>query len=268
MGGTGHYRASVHNPVPPDPSQQPPSYFPPPYTPSDVPPPYGAPAPPPYGAPQPFGAPGPYQQFPGYPPPMPSPGPSGLAIGAFVASICGGPVLGTLLGFGLGIAALVQIRRRPQKGSGFAIAALVISSITLVLTIVVATGAVLSELRNRIDGIETVEATELKAGDCISEIDESTTVYDMPVVPCTQSHKAEVYHVFEFPAGAFPGLKAVEDESDERCGTAFEPYDTEENSDLEIYYLYPEDEVGWKLDRSVQCIAAAPVTPRTTSLVK
>ncbi|MFD1372179.1 DUF4190 domain-containing protein [Actinoplanes sichuanensis] len=202
------------------------------------------------------------------PQPMVASGPNGLAIGALVASICGGLGLGTILGFVLGISALVQIRRRPQKGFGLAVAALVISSITLVISIIGITGYIFDEMRNRAAGIEAVETTELKPGDCISSLDESSAVYDMPVVPCDKPHKAEVYHVFRFPAGAYPGEKAVEEESDERCGTAYEPYDTPENEDLEIYYLYPENAAGWNDDRSVLCIVAAPVTPRTKSIMK
>ncbi|MEV4281822.1 DUF4190 domain-containing protein [Actinoplanes xinjiangensis] len=196
---------------------------------------------------------------------MPS-GPNGLAIGALVAGICGGPGLGTLLGFALGIPALVQIRRRRQQGFGLAVAALVISGITLVIGVVAVTGIV-DEMRDRVAGIEDTDTTELEAGDCISSLDDSSRVHDMPVVPCTQPHKAEVYHVFRFPAGAYPGPAAVGEQSDERCATAFEPYDTPENEDLEIYYLFPEDETGWEQDRSVLCIASAPLEPRTRSLV-
>lgn len=200
-------------------------------------------------------------------PPPGQAGPNGLAIGALVAAICGGPGLGTVLGVGLGVAALIQIRRRPQKGAGFAVAALAVSSLTLVFTILVTTGLVLGALRDRITGVDTVGATDLRTGHCISDIDESVTVHDMPVVPCTQPHKAEVYHVFEFPPGVFPGRSAVAEESSRRCVTAFQPYDTSENSDLEVYYLFPEDAAGWAKDRSVQCIAAAPVVPRTGSIL-
>ncbi|GIF39077.1 putative secreted protein with PEP-CTERM sorting signal [Actinoplanes xinjiangensis] len=207
-----------------------------------------------------------YPPFPGYPPPVRS-GPNGLAIGALVASICGGPGLGTLLGFALGIPALVQIRRRRQQGFGLAVAALVISGITLVIGVVAVTGFILDEMRDRVAGIEDTGTTELEAGDCISSLDDSSRVHDMPVVPCTRPHKAEVYHVFQFPAGAYPGQTVVEEQSDERCATAFEPYDTPENEDLEIYYLFPEDETGWEQDRSVLCIASAPLEPRTRSLV-
>jgi hypothetical protein len=269
VSGARHYGATVHNQVPPDPSQQPvaPDAGSRPYAPPQ---PYAAPYAP-YAAsdlpPQPYAAPMPYPPFPGYPPPAPS-GPNGLAIGALVASICGGLGLGTILGFALGISALVQIRRRPQRGFGLAVAALVISSITLVISIVGLTGFILDEMRDRAAGIEDIDTTELKPGDCISDLDDSSRVYDMPVVPCTQPHKAEVYHVYRFPAGAYPGQAVIEEESDERCSAAFEPYDTAENEDLEIYYLYPENETGWKEDRGVLCIAAAPLEPRTTSLVK
>ncbi|WP_433796082.1 DUF4190 domain-containing protein [Actinoplanes sp. CA-252034] len=282
----------MHNQVPPDPTQPPPYGPLPPYTPSDLPPqaypgpqsfvpppsfenppPFGNP-PPPFESPQSFGNPPQsfgnpphFGPFPGYPPPPPPPGPSGLAVGALVASICGGPFLGTVLGFVLGIAALVQLRRRPQPGFGLAVAALVISGITLIISIGIVTGVVLSEVRDRVAGIEDVEATDLKTGDCISDLDDAERVFDMPVVSCIQPHRAEVYHVYQFPAGDFPGLAAVEEQSEERCGTAFEPYDTEENADLEVYFLFPESALSWRQDRSVLCLVEFP-TARTTPLVK
>ncbi|MFC4070110.1 DUF4190 domain-containing protein [Actinoplanes subglobosus] len=195
-------------------------------------------------------------------------GPNGLAIGALVASICGGPGVGTVLGFVLGSVALAQIRRRGQKGSGLAVAALVVSGLTLVLGVLIATGVILDDVRDRIAGIRDTGTVELQAGDCISSLDGATRVGDMPVVSCGQPHKAEVYHVFELPAGAYPGRDAVAAESTTRCGTAFKPYKTPQNADLEIYYLYPQDEDDWQQDHSVLCIAAAPIERRTTSLLE
>ncbi|MFC6567026.1 DUF4190 domain-containing protein [Actinoplanes utahensis] len=262
----------MHNQVPSDPFQQPAT-------------PYAAPAPhvPPYDpfAPQPYpgddlpheqyGPPSGYGPPPGYVPPEFAPypaqaGTNGFAIVSLVASICGGLVVGTLLGMGFGIAALVQIKRRPQKGRGMAIAGVVISSLTLVVTIAIVTTLIVDESRDRAAGITDVEATALKRGDCIREFDESTTVYDMPVVPCTQPHAAEVYHVFTLPSGPFPGEPAIEEESDDECGVAFEPYDTPQNEELDIYYLHPQRST-WSRDRGVTCIVVDPKGTRTTSIL-
>jgi hypothetical protein len=133
--------------------------------------------------------------------------------------------------------------------------------------VVVLTGVIPDEVRDRIAGITDVGTTELTAGDCISSLDGAARVHDMPVVPCTQPHKAEIFHVFRFPPGSYPGREAVAKQSGERCGTAFRPYDTPDNEDLEIYYLFPEDEAGWDEDRSVLCVAAAPFETRTTSII-
>lgn len=239
-----------------------------PYASSDLPPEsFGAPQP--YGHPQPYGPPPAFGQYPGYPPPAPAmlPGTNGFAIGALVASICGGLGIGTALGLAFGITALVQIKRRPQKGRGLAIAALVISGLSLVVTVAALTIAIIDEVRDDAAGIEDVDTTKLKPGDCIRSISESSRIYDMPVMPCDQPHAAEVYHVFTFPSGPYPGQSVVEKESEERCGAAFEPYDTPQNSDLEIYYLYPLSSDWWQ-DRGVTCIATDPSGTRTTSIVK
>ncbi|MDI6105442.1 DUF4190 domain-containing protein [Actinoplanes sp. NEAU-A12] len=189
-------------------------------------------------------------------------------MGALVASICGGLGIGSLLGIGFGIAALVQIKRRPQKGRGLAISALVISGLTLVVTIAVIIGAFINEARDSAAGIEDVDVAELKAGDCIGDVSESSAISDLPTMPCSQPHMAEVYHVFTFPSGSYPGSTAVVTESEERCSAAFEPYSTTQNEDMDIYYLYPRNVLDWQRDRGVTCIAVDPTETRTTSLVK
>ncbi|SDT79004.1 DUF4190 domain-containing protein [Actinoplanes derwentensis] len=267
----------MHNQPPSDPSQQPPSpaapqHFgppaPPQFDPATPHPPYAAGGVPPY-PPQPWGDPAPYGPHPAYPPPpVAAQGTNGFAIAALVTSICGGLGLGSVLGLAFGITALVQIKRRPQKGRGLAIAAVVISSLTMLLAIVAVTSVLIDKAKDKAAGIEDVDTTALKQGDCIRSIKESAAVYDMPVMPCTQPHEAEVYHVFTFPAGPFPGRTTIETEGETRCNAAFEPFLTPQNENMDIYYLYPRNTLDWARDRTLICIAADPAGPRTTSMTK
>ncbi|HWS35666.1 MAG TPA: DUF4190 domain-containing protein [Actinoplanes sp.] len=193
---------------------------------------------------------------------------NGWAIGALVISICGGVGIGTVLGFVFGLIALREIRRQPQKGRGLAIAALVISSLTAVLLLVGVGYGSTEEIRKSRAGIEDVDVTALKKGDCINEFDTTVRLYDVPVVACTQPHEAEVYLTFTFPTGPFPGVTAVEKQSEEACLQAFTPYDTTENADLDVYYLYPQNTGDWTKDRSVTCLAVDPSGTRTTPLTR
>jgi hypothetical protein len=82
--------------------------------------PYGAAPPPPgYGAPSPYG----YGQY-----PQPDRGFNGLAIAAFVLSF-----LCSIAGLICGFISLNQISRRQQRGRGLAIAAIVISIVSIVI---------------------------------------------------------------------------------------------------------------------------------------
>jgi hypothetical protein len=129
------------DPPPPPYGQQPypaaPAYGQPPYGQ----PPYGQP---PYQQPygqQPYsqqaGGQPPYQQpygqpYPGYGYPQPTGGTNGLAIASLVlAFLC------SLAGLICGIIALNQIRERQQSGRGLAIAAIVISSLSIVAAIAI-----------------------------------------------------------------------------------------------------------------------------------
>jgi hypothetical protein len=274
VGATGNYGATVHNQAPSDPvppQSSPP--FPPQSSPAQPFPPF-PPQPDPAQSfpPQPY----PVQPFPGQPypahpygqpawqPPQPE-RTNRFAIASIVFALVGLGV-GSVLGIVFGILALVQLKRRPQRGHGVAITGLVLS----VLSLLVGTGLLLAVIKaganDRAAGIDRVTTDRLEVGQCIRAVGESTEIYSMPVVPCDQPHEAEVYHVFTMDAGPFPGDAAVESESGERCSAALEPYLTPENESLEIVYLYPH-EGNWRQDRRVTCIAADTTTMRTTSIL-
>ena len=199
------------------------------------------------------------------PPPAMLPGTNGLAIVALVVSLCLGLGLGSILGLAFGIAALHQIKRRPQNGHGLAMAAVVISAITGLAGVIVAISVITDEVRDRAAGVTGTQADRLMPGDCIRDYDDTTGVSDLPVVPCSQPHEAEVYHVFTLPDGDYPGRAEVEEVSGEKCGAVFEPYDTVENEDIEISFLYPRD-IDWSRDQGVTCIAVDTGGTRTTSI--
>ncbi|MEU4620717.1 DUF4190 domain-containing protein [Actinoplanes sp. NPDC023801] len=241
----------MHNQVPPDPVPPAPGFPPPAYTPP--PPPFsGAPQsyPPPYGPP-------------GWQPPPREAGTNGLAIASL---LCG--VLGVCapLGLGFGIVALKQIKRRPQRGRGLAIAGIALSGLTLLFAVAVLAAAIFSDSSGPRTG--SVETYRLEAGQCIRALGSGSEVSTLPVVDCARPHEAEVYHVFMMPAGPYPGEGAILDESEQRCAAALKPYLTPGNEDLELSYLYPQ-RLNWeRQDRGVTCLAIDPKGTRTTSIMK
>jgi hypothetical protein len=119
--------------IPPD--YPPPAGYPPPF-------PYGSGYPPPYPPPG-YGAPG-YPGVPGYPGGYgmsPYNTTNTVAIGALVASImslplfamCAIGLLAALVGIGLGITALNQIKKTGQSGRGLAIAGIIIGALGTLL---------------------------------------------------------------------------------------------------------------------------------------
>jgi hypothetical protein len=161
-----------------------------------APPPYGEqptvsavpPAAPPYGQP---GAPGqPEYAPPGY---SPMPGPAepskGMAITALILSILGCTCIGALVAIPLAIIVLVRSKDGRNHGKGLAIAALIISVISLV-------GAAIGTyfLYDYAKDFKNVD--DLKAGQCITAkglTDESQTgVTQIKSVGCSSRHDGEV----------------------------------------------------------------------------
>ncbi|MET8855194.1 MULTISPECIES: DUF4190 domain-containing protein [unclassified Streptomyces] len=248
-------------PPPPGP-QQPEGQYPPPGTPPHPPAPY-----PRYPSPQgPFQQPpqspyaGPYQPWgQGYSPynrPVPF---NGLAIAALVLGIlCFLPAVGLVLG----IVALVQIKRRGERGKGMAVGGMVMSSIGVVLlALTVATGGA----RAFWEGFEDAaggsggSAFSLEVGECFDTPGGSLKglAIDVDKVPCTGGHDAEVFADFEMPEGDYPGQDAAADEADRRCYLLRNTYAMDSwavPGDVAVYSFTPTAQ-SWRTgDREVSCL--------------
>ncbi|UUN28537.1 DUF4190 domain-containing protein [Streptomyces sp. FIT100] len=239
--------------------------------------PYGQP---PAAGPQPGqpGQPGPYGQ-PGQPAPYagqqgwyggPQQKSNTLATVAFVMSIvCALPFVPLILG----IIALSQIRKRGEKGRGFAIAAIAIHGVTLGFYVLVAvfglTGALDEPKRDTSGQVTTPGSSnvqDIRKGDCFTTSDDlaeygdedgAQAAFSVRIVPCDQPHEGEAYAVFNLEDGPYPGTEKVASIADEKCaGTALTGYvgkAAKLPETLEVYYYHPES-AGWTLgDREVTC---------------
>ncbi|MFG2621377.1 DUF4190 domain-containing protein [Streptomyces sp. NPDC048507] len=238
--------------------------------------------PPPQPSPNPYGQPyGQQGQQPG-----PPPGPNGwyapppalpktnvLAVVAFVMSIiCAIPLVPLILG----IVALSQIRSRGERGKGFAIAAIVIHGLTILLY-----GAVLviglngglhgtaepkRDTSGQVTDSGSSKVNDIRAGDCFDTNGDLTEYQDkdgaqaspsVSVVPCAQPHEGEAYAVFDLPGGAYPGSDKVVAMAEEKCGgtllTDYVGNDPKLAAKLDVYYYFPQA-ATWTLgDRKVTC---------------
>jgi hypothetical protein len=173
-------------------------------------------------------------------------GTNGWAIAAFVLGILGGTILSVIFA----IVALFQTMDRRQRGRGLAIAALVISAAWIaVITSLIAYG--LSAQGT------SVQAVDLKTGDCVKDASESELPTWVKRVRCDRPHYGEVLAVLTLSdTPTYPGGEALRARSDE-CGPTFFDYapNSPEGPTFRVAVAYPTAD-GWANgERSVVCVA-------------
>ncbi|PYC78601.1 hypothetical protein C7C46_15985 [Streptomyces tateyamensis] len=166
------------------------------------------------------GAPSPWLPPGGSPPPGWDPrglrpqhsGTNGLAIASLVTglSCCLWPAA-----LGLGIGALVQLRKRHQRGKGLAIAGVALGLLGLLVGIVSTTLVV---VKGRISLTGKTKTTEqLRVGDCFTRSPFGSQVV---TVACDMHHDAEVAAVVHLSASSFPGSAAAQADAQQLCDAA------------------------------------------------
>jgi hypothetical protein len=115
-------------------------------------------------------------------------------------------------------------------------------------------------------GQGTVTATDVKMGDCLSEIPSDTKVLTVKTIDCAKPHAGEVFAVLQMPGGDFPGQSTIDTYAD-KCSPALASYSPSSMTDdsVQLYVLYPTAETWDQGDRAVTCIATLD-PPRSGSL--
>ncbi|MBP2454454.1 septum formation family protein [Mycolicibacterium lutetiense] len=152
-----------------------------------------------------------------------------------------------------------QFSALPEKSSALK---WVLLAVVVLVALVVAAGAVFYLARDR----GATEASQVRSGDCLTEIPDSSRVLYVKAVGCDQPHKGEVFAVLPLPDGEFPGDSAVVKYAD-RCAPALTEYAPDANSDsgIQLFVLYPTADSWQRGDRTVTCIATSK-NPRTGKL--
>ncbi|MFJ8945543.1 DUF4190 domain-containing protein [Streptomyces sp. NPDC102395] len=184
---------------------------------------------------------------------------NGVAIAALVLGVlCFLPAVGLILG----IIALVQIKKRGERGKGMAIGGAVLSGLGLALWILLlATGGGSAFMEGVKEGAARDTSLSLVKGDCFdvpgASFDEN--VYDVDKVPCAGEHDAEVFGVVPLPGDDYPGDGSVSDQAKDECWTLQSAYAMDSWSlteDVEVYHLTPTRE-SWEWgDREITCVFA------------
>ncbi|MFI1709726.1 DUF4190 domain-containing protein [Streptomyces griseoruber] len=212
-------------------------------------------------APQgPYGAvPAPYQVWgQGYTP-FARPAPvNGVAIAALVLGLlCFLPAVGLILG----IIALVQIRKRGERGRGMAIAGAVVSSLGLALWALSLSTNVASEFWEGVKEGARGSSYALAAGDCFDVPGRGfdQDVYDVDEVPCADPHEGEVFGTIPLSGDDYPGDGYVTDQAEDTCWTLQDAYAMDPwalGDEVDVYYLTPTAE-SWEWgDREITCVFA------------
>jgi hypothetical protein len=177
-------------------------------------------------------------------------------------------------GFVLG----VQAKRRGANGK--ASAAIVIAAIAIVFWLLVIVGAVLGDedeggSTSTTDAGQPATAFDVAEGDCLNLPDgtDTTEVFTVRTVPCDEPHDIEVYALVLHPGeagAAYPGDDEVSGFADDECLARFADFVgvAYEDSALDVFYLYPQEESWTKLDdREVACgVVAVDGSPLTGTM--
>ncbi|MFJ6982043.1 MULTISPECIES: DUF4190 domain-containing protein [unclassified Streptomyces] len=222
------------------------------------------PAPTPYAQPTPYAHPAPYAHptapyavwGQGYVP-FNRPAPvNGVAIAALVLGVlCFLPAVGLVLG----IIALVQIRKRGERGTGMAIGGAVLSTLGLGLgVLMVATGGAAAVYEGFEEGVTAGVSLSLDVGDCFDVPGDITgDVYDVDHVECAGPHEGEVFGVVRLPGADYPGDRSLTDTAEDRCYALESTYAMDAwtvTDQVDVYYLTPtRDSWEWG-DREITCV--------------
>lgn len=165
------------------------------------------------GAPAPYGTP--YWNG----PQPPAQGTNGLAITSLVLGIIGFGCFLWALGLGFGIAALRQIRRRPQRGKGLAVAGIVLSSLWAVVVIGFVGPIAVTGFKEGWDEVgRRVDVLDLKQGECYQEnAFDAERITRVTKVRCTEPHHGEVFGVVQLPGSRYPGEDEVQKKTGHEC---------------------------------------------------
>lgn len=104
-------------------------------------------------------------------------------------------------------------------------------------------------------GEGSIDAFNLRVGDCFNDITSVDEVSSVPGVPCSDPHDNETYAVFDVSLDSYPGDDGMSELAFESCMDRFEDYVgiEYESSALDITSMFPSPQSWRENDREVVC---------------
>lgn len=102
----------------------------------------------------------------------------------------------------------------------------------------------------------TIDAFQVKVGDCFDDADSSgDEIDDLPGVPCAKPHDNEAYALIDLTIANYPEGDGMYELAFDSCMQQFETFVGKdyESSSLDIFTMYPSTESWKQHDREVIC---------------
>jgi Domain of unknown function (DUF4190)/Septum formation len=204
----------------------------------------------------------------------PAPGTNGFAIASFVLGILGGVLLSVIFG----IVALNKLRRRPQRGKGFAIAGLCLSGawlvgIAVVLTVTSLTTAQRSATTGQITKNGHLSVFSLRVGDCFQNPTGSqaaSPLTQITAVPCASPHNAQVMAQLPVRGSAYPGRAAFRAQAVPGCTASIAAVvdRSKLTATMQLIWIYPQPQSWADGQKTISCLIVDSSQDLTSSLLK
>jgi hypothetical protein len=153
-----------------------------------------------------------------------------------------------------GVLALARIRKTGARGKGMAVAGLVIAGAWIVVGASLAVVAILAHRAQHasIAAPRQPAIFSLRTGQCLNSQPNGSAGQ---LIPCAQSHDAEVFAVFQLPGNTWPGDIAAQHQADQGCLTRLTGYVNPQiaSTTLTESYVYPGRQAWAAGQRNVVC---------------
>ena len=204
---------------------------------------------------------------------------NGLAVAALVCGLAAIFISITApVAIGLGIAALVQIKRRRESGTAQAVIGLTFGSLITLVWAVILVFLIAVDWNEGSDyGSDPVSSysaqpdktyvDDLAVGECFDDGDDEAEVVRLP---CTELHDAELISNVTLPPGTYPGDAKVKEAARTACRQEFTKYVgvSPDKSVRKSSFWYPDEDFWEDGDRVVVCAAYGPDGDRLRGSVK
>ena len=116
----------------------------------------------------------------------------------------------------------------------------------------------------------SVDAFDVKVGDCFDDSNSFEEISSLPGVPCSEPHDNEAYAVIDLTIDSYPAGDGMGDLASDMCLEKFESFVGRdyETSELDIFTMYPTEESWAQNDREVVCAVYSMDASKLTGSVQ